>query len=389
MALQRVHRIFFGILMVVMAMVMGGCAHQTVEDTSPQETFLVTVVSADASQLQGIAQTLGQEYALTLKNDWPLVSIDIHCFIFQTAKTRDLNDLFHRLRIDPRVDSVQPIHQYDLLASTTDDQSDLQYAVKAIKADRVHPWVTGRGVTVGVIDTGVDVAHSDLAGRVTLSKNFVGKTTDEAYAEVHGTAVAGVIAARADNGQGIVGVAPEANIVALRGCWQSEHSQKGQCNSLSLAKAIDYAVTHNIHILNLSLQGPHDPIIERLLERALKQGTVVVAAFDTNPAMGFPASMAEVIAVAAVSDHIDEGPMKRKLVAAPGVDILTTVPQGQYDLLRGSSLAAAHVTGLVALLRQQNTRMTSGEIAALLHASAWEGSQLGVVDACKALSLNC
>src|SRR6185369_156320 len=172
-----------------------------------------------------------------------------------------------------------------------------------------------------VVDSGVERAHPDLAGQVVAAENFV---EGRPYAsERHGTGVAGVIGARADNGLGIAGVAPRATLMALRACWQESQSET-LCTSLSLAKALNFAITHDASIVNFSLSGPKDRLLEMLIDTALSRGITVVAAADpASPDGGFPASHAGVWAVAA-----EGGGARTRALLAPGRDVPTTVPGG-------------------------------------------------------------
>src|SRR5205085_1842712 len=133
--------------------------------------------------------------------------------------------------------------------------------------------------------------------------------------------VAGVIAARADNGVGIVGVAPGARLMALRACWQTApDAQLTVCDTLSLARALVFAIDHRAQVLNLSLSGPPTPLLGKLIDVAMERGGVVVGAYDEAlPAGGFPASHPGVIAVS-------DGPAPAGVYLAPGRDVPTTEP---------------------------------------------------------------
>src|SRR5262245_61924563 len=220
--------------------------------------------------------------------------------------------------------------------------------------EAAHHSSRGRGVRVAVIDTGLGDGHPDLAGRVVETRDFVGAGRADAHAEAHGLAVAGLIAASADNGEGIVGVAPEADIVALRSCWQPDPSREAACNSFTLALALAAAIDLRTPVINLSLTGPRDPLLERLLERAIHHGAVVVGAVpeDAAASVSFPTALASVIAVqSAEAAGADRAAADGAAwVLAPGRELLTLAPGGRYDFENGSSLAAAQVSGVVALL---------------------------------------
>jgi len=203
-----------------------------------------------------------------------------------------------------------------------------------------------------VIDSQVQADHPDLNGQLTAQIDFV--SGHASAAEQHGTGIAGVIAARDGNGVGIVGIAPEARLLALRACWQVSAEGTTLCDSLSLARALQYSIEHGAQVVNLSLAGPNDQLLAKLIGIAIARGVSVVAAFDPAlPKGGFPASQAGVVAVA------DQAlPLLPPLVyGAPGKDVPTTEPGGRWYLVDGSSYAAAHVSGLLALIRQRHARV--------------------------------
>jgi subtilisin family serine protease len=225
-----------------------------------------------------------------------------------------------------------------------------------------HHISRGGGVRVAVIDTGVDMQHPDLAGRTLLTRNYV--DTDEAgfRADRHGTQVAGLIAAAANNGIGIVGVAPDVKLMAYKACWQPVAASAGRCNSFTIAQALADALTARAQVINLSLVGPNDPLLEALTAKATGSGVIVVGATSEDPRLGFPAKLPAVLAVAeAESAAADTGSLR-----APARDLVTLVPNGHYDFASGSSLATAQVTGVVALLLARNPKLRVGQLRELL-----------------------
>ena len=245
-----------------------------------------------------------------------------------------------------------------------------QPAASDWRLEALHRVTTGRDVIVAVVDSRIEVNHPDLAGQVMANEDFE-VLNGGPGAEAHGTGVAGIIAAKANNGVGIVGVAPEARLMALRACWQVNQGSASPtfCDSLSLARAINFAIEHNAQVINLSLSGPPDALIDQLLTLAKTRRIIVVAAFDpTLPKGGFPASQPGVIAVADKT----LSPLPALVYGAPGRDIPTTQPGGKWYLVNGSSYAAAHVSGLMALVRQFESSPT-------LIATGPSG---GVIDAC-------
>ncbi len=306
---------------------------------------------AGAEARRRLAEQLAKAHGLSLVTDWPMPLLGVDCFVMVAPEGRTGEQAATDLSHEPAVSWAQPMGVYQAQAGVSAPNDPLFRAQPVARGWRLadlHQMSTGRGVRVAVVDSQVDTAHPDLAGQVVVQENFAtGRPSDP---ERHGTGVAGVIAARADNGLGIVGVAPEARLMALRACWQTGPPGAATiCDSLSLAKALHFAVDHHAQVINLSLAGPPDILLGRLIDVALARGITVVGAFDRQlPAGGFPASWSGVIAV--TDGEVEAG--RPNLYTAPGHDIPTTEPGGRWDLVNGSSFAAAHVTGLIALTRQ-------------------------------------
>ena len=315
-----------------------------------------------------VAGDIAAAHGLRLRDNWPMPAIGVDCFVMEEEGDVPLARVVDELSHDARVAWAQPLAEYVGL-----DGADPLYPVQPAAHDwhlaDLHRTSTGRNVTIAVVDSGVDASHPDLAGRVALLRNFVDDAPD--VAETHGTAVAGIIGAHTGNGVGIAGVAPGARLMALRACWETG-AQPARCNSLTLGKAINYALENRAQVINLSLAGPPDRLLQSLLQAALARGVVVIGAADPQrPDGGFPASFPGVIGVARSGDR---HPAASNLLYAPGTDIPTCAPGTGWRMVSGSSYAAAHVAGLAALLAQVKPR---GGVQAL---------SAGNIDACAALS---
>jgi subtilisin family serine protease len=273
---------------------------------------------------------------------------------------------------DSRVAWSQPVQLYAAQGAGLQHNDPLylaQPAARLWQLAALHRISTGRGVKVAVIDSGIDASHPDLAGQVEVNRNFVAGRP--LVPEAHGTGVAGIIAARADNHQGLAGVAPGARLLGLRACWQDP--KRTVCDSFSLAKALYTAIQDKAEIINMSLSGPDDRLLRELIGIANARGEVVVAAFDAARADGgFPASVPGVIPV---SDAALARPRGRVYIA-PGRDIPTTEPGGRWFLVNGTSYAAAHVSGLIALTRERRPGLAVQLVTA----------RGGMVDACATLA---
>jgi subtilisin family serine protease len=302
------------------------------------------------SARERIARGIARKYRLTLVEDWPMPMIGVDCFVMLVPDGRTTSAAAQQVSHDADVSWAQPIELYGARGAPV--PNDPLFAAEPAAAQwhlaDLHQLASGRGTRVAVIDSGIDAGHPDLAGQVTVNRNFV--SGQPLVAEQHGTAVAGIIAAKADNRMGIVGVAPGSRLLGLRACWQGRESASTVCDTLSLAKALYFAVESRADVINLSLSGPDDRLLRELISLALGHRQAVVSAFDPKlPGGGFPASVPGVIPVSDVSLAGSRG----DVYTAPGRDIPTTEPGGRWFLVNGSSFAAAHVSGLVALIRER------------------------------------
>ena len=331
-----------------------------------------------------IAEKLASQYELTIVNGWPMPALGVDCFVMQTRGSASLEQLVARLAADPSVESAQSMNEFHVLGHN-DPLYPLQPSARLWRLDDVHKLATGNRVRVAIVDTGVETDHPDLIGRVSVTRNFVDGRAS--VGEAHGTAVAGIIGARADDGAGIAGVAPGASLLALRACWPLEGRAAGAvCSTFTLAKALQFALDERVEIINLSVGGPRDRLLERLLDVALSRGVIVVAAVEWSAGqVSFPASHRGSLAVAEVEGQ----DASAAVLFAPGRDIPTPLPGRQWGFVSGSSYAAAHVSGLVALLRELAPNVQTQQVREALApraAASVAGGGRPMVDACAAIA---
>lgn len=309
-----------------------------------------------------VAEEIARTHGLQLQSHWPMPSIGVECFVMQVPAGVLPATAAQVVSRDTRLAWAQPLNTFRGQAYN-DPLYDQQPAAHAWQLHALHRVTTGRGVLIGQVDSGAEAEHPDLRGQFRLVHNTVDGS--RYVAEKHGTAIAGILVARANNGIGTAGVAPGAQVLALRACWERVAGD-ARCDTLSLAKALQFALDRGARIVNLSVSGPADRLLGELLTAALARGVIVVA---STPAAGveggFPAMHRGVIAVVDIGgpppSHKQRAPL-----AAPGRDVPTTLPGARWGVVSGASFATAQVSGLVALLLELLPDATADEIDALM-----------------------
>lgn len=333
---------------------------------------------------------------------------------FQSGFTTDASDLQLRIVKILGVD-IEPVKILQILPSQVEDTAQVPVNVKNTKIARKvtprlvpvdqTPWGVetiynnqglektsgGAGVSIAVIDTGVNVEHLDLKERIIACKDFTGRVALLSGKCIdrngHGTHVAGIIAANSGSDQkGIYGVAPEASIVVLKACRDN-----GSCYADDVAAAIIDAANSGVHIINLSLGSDAESIlIKDAINFAVSKGVLVVAAAGNDgpfpDSIDYPAAYATVIAVGALDQNlvapewtsvglnelsptyiVDDRDIE---FSAPGVNIESTANDGGYISLSGTSMASPFVAGLAAKYWQVGEENPADSTRALLHTLA-------------------
>lgn len=369
--------------------------HAADQATDASRDILVTFDNSDAGSLSGgsaaayryrkrytispqahrDARSVAAEYSFVEVDHWPIKSLSVYCFVYRIPDDADRNAVLRRLESDVRVESAQPLNEFGTETSVREEYDDtyanLQHSLNLLSITAAHRYATGRGIRVAIIDSYADGDHEDLRGRVRKIEVFSAKQKN--LNKEHGTAVASIIGANANNALGIVGVAPESSMDVFVSCWEESGNRQAVCTSFTLAKALDALLDDPPHVLNLSLAGPADPLIQRLLIKASDAGVVLVAASTAAPGESnhFPASIAEVIGVESsmpATDAMTASDGSTELYA-PGQQVLVAIPDNEYDFRSGSSLAAAHVSGVVALLLSVSPELPTARVLEMLYES--------------------
>ncbi len=267
------------------------------------------------------------------------------------------------------------------------------WGVAAVRAPEAWSTSRGGGVKVAVMDTGIDLRHPDLRDRVAGGYNALSPGRDPMDDNGHGTHVAGIIAAT-DNAAGVVGVAPQALLCAVKVL-----DAYGAGFLSDLIEGLDWCVREGVQVVNMSLGTREgNDTFHEAVRRAYQAGVLLVAAAGNDGASGgadtvnYPARYAETIAVSAVDRQFrlprfaSRGPSVD--IVAPGVDVLSTWPGGSYRALSGTSMATPHVSGVAALALAARPGWKPDAVRGLLvtRARRLAGVPYPLVDAARAVA---
>lgn len=294
------------------------------------------------------AKRIANKYNQDVIFEWPLRSLAVHCLVVKRPDPETLR----RIQADHRVAWVQPFNTH-LVQRTPKTHPISKHAVSNLLP------VPGNamGVRISIIDTGADLSHPDLPRKSVVYKDLVDdlipvKEKGRGFDEAHGTSVLGLIAAQPAPDSPIdPGMASGADIQHLRGCW--EENLVGKCSTLTLALALEAAIQYRPAVINLSLTGPTDRVLDALLEKLAERGTTVVAAHDEQREHGqrFPRPAAHVVYVKA-GESLGLHNTDTRTFIAPG-QVLSTSPMASYQLFTGHSAAVPHLTATIARIKAQ------------------------------------
>lgn len=308
----------------------------------------------------------------------------VNTYIFR-SDTMNMKQLKHYFQTKWEPKYVEPHYLYMTNSSTsmnlTDESpvipndllfSEYQWNLPVIEANRAWKLSTGSDdVIVAVVDTGVDLRHPDLNGRLLQGYNAI-EQEEEPYDDVgHGTHVAGIIAANVNNNEGIAGMMWGGKILPVKALDNS-----GAGTTYSVAEGIIWATDHGAKVINLSLGNYADAeFLHEAIRYAYGRDVVLIAATgnDNTERPGYPAAYPEVLAVSATDYQLQRASFSNYGdyvdVMAPGESIASTYPDNQYAALSGTSMACPHVTALAALIRSVNPDLRNTEVMDLIRSN--------------------
>ena len=297
-------------------------------------------------ELKRFSKKMASKYKVELRDEWFIESLGVYCLVVAIGQNE--SETLSKLRQNKSVQWVQPSNEFELFASSLSKARAVEQSYSESEIS-LPDSVNGEGVVIAIIDSAVDENHQDLIGTIRKSDDFVVAGEDNVGGEAHGTAIAGVMSTQPGSKLGVEGVSPAAKLELYRACWESSDNQNTNCNTLSLARALDSVIRSDADILNLSLSGPKDFLLDQLIARIVGEGKMVVAAFDPTRVDGdrFPSERNGVLIVRA--HGLDSA--FAEVFTAPGARVVP-VPGNGYNFMHGHSVATAYTSGLLALRKQ-------------------------------------
>jgi subtilisin family serine protease len=302
--------------------------------------------------------------------------------------------LSNEIKAESTVEDYEPINLVELEATKglkiNDPESQKQYHLDVINADKAWEITSGKpSVKIAIIDSGIDLNHPDLKARLITGRNIIRPSQKPMDDNGHGTHVAGIAAATAGNGIGVVGIAPNCSLMPIKAL------ENGRGTDIDIAEAIVWAADNDADVINISIGlYTKSKALERAVKYAIGKNVVVVSSSGNdskNSKIHLPSMIKGVIEVSATRVYLTSSKVYEKFadfsnygqqvsVAAPGDEILSTMPTYKveltkeaglkYGIMSGTSMASPMVAGLAALLKSQDSSLTPAEIKQIIEKSS-------------------
>jgi hypothetical protein len=352
----------------------GGAAQSQANQTFVPNEVVTAFAPGTAPQA---INAVAQRYGLTQLETQNFALIGVTLYRWRIGARTTVPNLVRALGGERSVASVQPNFLFTLQQDTAKAPAGApagalgtgaQYVLDKLQVAQAQQIATGKTVRVAVIDSRIDAKLADLDGSIAKSFDAVPGNNKP---HPHGTSIAGAIVSHGR----LTGIAPGAELFAVVAFDDSPGVAKG--TSFAIYKGLQWAADNGARVVNMSFAGPADPLLHKMLAAAYDKGMVLIAAAGNagpqSPPL-YPAADPDVIAVTATDkdDKLFASANRGRYlaVAAPGVDIIALAPDDKIQFSTGTSIAAAHVSGIAALLLEYDPSLKPSDIRAALIATA-------------------
>jgi hypothetical protein len=344
----------------------------------PDEVLFVLAPNAPAPTLRNVVRRFN--LTLIAEERFDLVGATVHRYRIPSRTTvpaavRAMSAVRGVGYVQPNYLFERPNYVFRLQSASTTQGggASLQYVVEQLRLPEAHLLSRGAQVPIAVIDSGVEATHPEMTGRIAKTFDAVGGPFQS---HEHGTGMAGAIVAHAQ----LTGISPGANIFAAR-AFAPGQSAGASGTSFHILKAMDWSIREGARVINMSFAGPRDPMMTRAIQVAASRRIAMVAAMGNEgpgAPVSYPAADPDVIAVTATDQagQLFQAASRggHVTVAAPGVDIILPAPRGGYQMSSGTSVAAAHVSGIAALLIERQPDIDPAQLRQILRETARRGA---------------
>lgn len=287
--------------------------------------------------------------------------------VYATQEGESVHEAVQRLQRTPGIEFAEPNYIYRALATTNDPMLNQLWGHTKVGAQAAWDQSQGNDVLVAVVDSGVDYNHPDLQGRVIKGPDLANNDNDPMDDQGHGTHVAGTIAATANNGVGVAGIAYNSKVLAIKVLGRD-----GSGDTSKIANGILKAAELGAKVINLSLGGPQaSSVLKSAVDKATQQGALVVVASgnDGTSSPMYPAAYPNALSVGSTTTSDSRSSFSNYGstvdIAAPGSEILSTTEK-TYKKLSGTSMASPHISAGAAVLLGKNPSLTNTQLREIL-----------------------